>query len=236
MDVNLRKAFEAEMAEAKRRFLAGAFERAFHHLERAHVLGQRFVVPHGRCHWLFLRVGWARRSWPEVRGQVIRLILGTIGSMVGRVPIGNTGGTNIGMFERRNLVVKSGIVAVVDREDQERGDEHSGEMADGQGFVPGESALLGYPDHRGRSQNAEQGRRRIEADRGPSQDGLHSMDSMIMLRLRSAHMAGMLIGFRLGTQEDLACHHGRGHGRQGHESANLMGSQQVSPQIHLLLP
>ena len=33
-------------------------------------------------------------------GQIVRIVLGTLGSAVGLVPVGNTGGTNVSMFKR----------------------------------------------------------------------------------------------------------------------------------------
>jgi len=33
-------------------------------------------------------------------GQVVRLVLGMLGSAVGKVPVGNTGGSNVSMFKR----------------------------------------------------------------------------------------------------------------------------------------
>ena len=33
-------------------------------------------------------------------GQTVRILLGILGSAVGVVPVGNTGGTDIGMFKR----------------------------------------------------------------------------------------------------------------------------------------
>jgi len=33
-------------------------------------------------------------------GQVVRLVLGVLGSAVGKVPVGNTGGSNVSMFKR----------------------------------------------------------------------------------------------------------------------------------------
>ncbi len=99
----LRNAFEREMAEARRCWLAGRFDLAFAHLERAHVLGQRHVVPHGRSHWWMLRVGVARRRPGEVAGQFARIVIGTVGSAIGIVPVGNTGGTDVSMFARRPI-------------------------------------------------------------------------------------------------------------------------------------
>jgi hypothetical protein len=96
----LRQAFEAEMAAASHLYEKGRLDQAFKHLEVAHVLGQRHVVPHVRTHWAMLKVGLTRRSRQEVLGQAVRIVLGAVGSALGTVPVGNTGGTNIGMFKR----------------------------------------------------------------------------------------------------------------------------------------
>ena len=96
----LKEAFEREMTEAQRLYCSGRLDQAFKHLEIAHVLGQRHVVPHVRSHWLMLKIGLRRRSAKEVVGQVICIVLGALGSAVGVVPTGNTGGTNISMFKR----------------------------------------------------------------------------------------------------------------------------------------
>ena len=95
-----RRAFETEMAAGRRLIESGDLDEAFRRIERAHVLGQRYVVPHVRAHWRMLRIGLARRSIREIRGQVPRLVFGAIGSAVGVVPTGNTGGCNISMFAR----------------------------------------------------------------------------------------------------------------------------------------
>lgn len=98
MKANLKDAFETEMTTAYSLFQNGSLHEAFRHLERAHVMGQRYVVPHVRSHWLMLRIGLARHSVTEVWGQAMRIALGALGSAVDVVPIGNTGGTIISMF------------------------------------------------------------------------------------------------------------------------------------------
>lgn len=45
-------------------------------------------------------------------GQVLRILLGAIGSAIGVVPVGNTGGTNISMFQR--LPVSPELQAIID--------------------------------------------------------------------------------------------------------------------------
>lgn len=67
-------------------------------LKRAHVLGQLVVWPHVYTHWLMLLVAWQQRQFGAVFGQFIRMVLGVIGSAVGKVPIGNTGDSEISMF------------------------------------------------------------------------------------------------------------------------------------------
>lgn len=109
----LKEAFEREMDEAQRLYRDGQLDQAFKHLETAHVLGQRRVVPHVRSHWLMLKVGLHRRSAPEVFGQAVRIVLGALGSAVGVVPVGNTGGINISMFKR--LPIEPDIAGILDK-------------------------------------------------------------------------------------------------------------------------
>lgn len=100
MNPRQRHAFDREVFLAKNLMAAGDLERAFGHLERAHVIGQKFVGAHSKTHWLMLRLERRRRRGGAVVGQLVRLVLGAIGSAVGVVPTGNTGGTDISMFKR----------------------------------------------------------------------------------------------------------------------------------------
>jgi hypothetical protein len=93
-------AFDNEIALAKELIAKGELEASFPHLERAHIIGQAFVVPHATTHWLMLRVEFRRRRVMAVFGQTVRIVLGMLGSAVGVVPAGNTGGTDISMFKR----------------------------------------------------------------------------------------------------------------------------------------
>jgi hypothetical protein len=108
----LKDTFDAEMAAAYRAFHAGRLDESFRHLETAHILGQSYVMPHVRTHWLMLRIGWSRHSVREVWGQAMRIVLGALGSALGIVPIGNTGGTNISMFKR--LPISPALAALLE--------------------------------------------------------------------------------------------------------------------------
>lgn len=94
-----RVAFDNEIALAKEFIARGALETGFAHIERAHVIGQAFVVPHARSHWLMLNVECRRRRPVAAFGQVVRIVLGALGSAVGVVPVGNTGGSDVSMFK-----------------------------------------------------------------------------------------------------------------------------------------
>lgn len=113
MRQELKQAFESEMVAARRLYEEGRLDLAFKHLELAHVLGQRHVAPHIRSHWLMLKIGIRRRSANEVLGQAVRIFLGAVGSAIGVVPVGNTGGTDISMFKR--LPIDSRIARLLDR-------------------------------------------------------------------------------------------------------------------------
>jgi Protein of unknown function (DUF3703) len=95
-----RVAFDTEISMAKERISRGDLETGFAHLERAHVIGQAFVGPHARSHWLMLKVELRRRRPVAAIGQALRIVLGGLGSAVGVVPVGNTGGSNVSMFKR----------------------------------------------------------------------------------------------------------------------------------------
>lgn len=91
-------AFDEAMGEASRQVGEGDAAGAFRSLERAHVLGQSRFGPHVRVHVAMLRVAWSRRDGREISGQCLRLALVPLGHLVGRLPLGNTGGANVSAF------------------------------------------------------------------------------------------------------------------------------------------
>ena len=113
MNTVLRRAFEQEI-DLGRAFLSnGDLEHAFRHFERAHVLGQNHVGPHVKSHWLMLKLELRRGRFADAFGQVIRIVLGALGSAIGIVPTGNTGGTDISMFKR--LPIAAELQSIIDR-------------------------------------------------------------------------------------------------------------------------
>ncbi|MBP7703700.1 MAG: DUF3703 domain-containing protein [Caulobacter sp.] len=88
-------AYRSVMKEARGAYGAGALDHCFSLLERAHILGQPWIVPHTVSHWMMLKVGLRRGDLREIWGQVIRLAFGGLLSAVGILPEGNTGGADV---------------------------------------------------------------------------------------------------------------------------------------------
>jgi hypothetical protein len=100
MHPTLQAAYAAEIRSFELALARNDLGSAFTHLEHAHVLGQWHVGPHVRAHLGMLRIGWRRRDLQEVLGQLLRIPGGAIGSAIGRVPRGNTGGSRVSAFRK----------------------------------------------------------------------------------------------------------------------------------------
>ena len=96
----IRPYVEREILAAYQAEARGQPDVAFSHLERAHVLGQTSTVEHVRVHWHMLLWGIRQRDVRECLGQLLRVIGAAIGTAVGLVPQGYTGGTNVNPFKR----------------------------------------------------------------------------------------------------------------------------------------
>jgi len=109
----LRRGLQLEFDAARRAIAGGDLDAGFRHLERAHVLGQAFVIPHVKSHLGMLRVGVLRRDAREILGQLVRVPGAAIGSLLGHVPLGNTGGANVPPF--RSLPVPDDLADILRR-------------------------------------------------------------------------------------------------------------------------
>lgn len=87
--------YEAELHASELARAEGNPSQEWRHLERAHILGQRWPVEHNAVHWRMLKFGFRVKNTREIVGQLPRLVFGGIKSFVGTVPIGNTGGANV---------------------------------------------------------------------------------------------------------------------------------------------
>lgn len=67
-------------------------------LEAAHVVGQTRLGPHLQVHGLMLALAWETRAAKEMVGQIFRIALVPLGHLLGRLPLGNSGRSNISAF------------------------------------------------------------------------------------------------------------------------------------------
>jgi hypothetical protein len=91
----------------------GELDRAFAHLERAHILSQRLTIMHVRTHLAMLTIGWKRRDAREVVGQLSRAVAAALFSRIW-IPLGNTGGANVSAF--KPMVVPEDLRALLESE------------------------------------------------------------------------------------------------------------------------
>ena len=92
---SLKPFFDVELEKSKIEFSNENFKNAWNHLERAHIIGQKYPFSHTFVHWKMLQFGFKIKNQKEIFGQIPRLIFGGVKSFVGKIPIGNPGGSNV---------------------------------------------------------------------------------------------------------------------------------------------
>ena len=95
MASHAQQVFRQEMDLAKGCYAARRWAETIHHLERAHIVGQRYFWGHLISHLWMLRVAWVRQDVREGLGQFTRILAVPLGYVSGWVPVGNTGGANV---------------------------------------------------------------------------------------------------------------------------------------------
>lgn len=108
----LRTALKIELALAHEHTSRRDFDAAFSHLERAHILSQRFTFAHAGVHLRMLHLGWKRRDAREVLGQSTRIVAALAFSRLW-VPTGNTGGANVSPL--RPMPLPADLAALLDK-------------------------------------------------------------------------------------------------------------------------
>jgi len=96
----IRPRVQAELDAAITAEARGHFDSAFGHLERAHVLGQASTLEHVRVHWRMLRFALRHDRAADAFGQAWRFAGAAALTVLGLVPAGNTGGSNVNGFAR----------------------------------------------------------------------------------------------------------------------------------------
>ncbi len=111
MTQTITQAFASEWQAATSAREARQFDRAFAHLERAHILGQRRTWLHMRSHLGMLAIAWQRRDVREIVGQLTRIFAAAAFSRIW-VPEGNTGGANVSAV--RPMAIPDDLRAILD--------------------------------------------------------------------------------------------------------------------------
>lgn len=97
--LHARSLIASEMAAYRAARIANDPPTAWAALERAHIISQPFLGPHIANHLAMLSFAVDQRDWREMVGQIARLALAPLGSLTGRIPVGNTGRSNVSAFK-----------------------------------------------------------------------------------------------------------------------------------------
>ena len=111
---NLRELVGLELERHDISAATGEIDAAWWALERAHILSQPDLPLHLRVHRTMLGYALRLGDLREVAGQTLRLLLAPIGSLTGRIPVGNTGRSNVSAFEA--MPIPADLRAAIDAE------------------------------------------------------------------------------------------------------------------------
>jgi hypothetical protein len=101
--LDLANAFKSEIESALLSKRQGRKDLEWSHLERAHILGQFHALWHLRVHVLMIEYSVRYCNLKELLGQLPRIFLAMPGSITGLAPVGNTGGSDVGIFQAMEI-------------------------------------------------------------------------------------------------------------------------------------
>lgn len=97
--MNRYQAFELECSRAVAAENMADWPTAEMHWSRAHILGQPRVGPHLRTHLALARMYLRQNRFGDAFGQWLRFALVVPGTLLHRLPAGNTGLSNVSAFK-----------------------------------------------------------------------------------------------------------------------------------------
>lgn len=101
-----------ELSKAKKALDSNDYAISWNHLERAHILGQPYPWQHTVVHWKMLSFGVRIKNRREIFGQIPRLLFGGVKSFVGKIPTGNTGGSNVHAL--KSMPIAEDLLAIIE--------------------------------------------------------------------------------------------------------------------------
>ena len=119
IDREIRAMIVEKRHDAKAARRRGDWAHCWQLLEDAHVLSQPWAWPHVQVHASMLIAGWKARDVVEVRGQILRLLVGGPASLAGKYPVGNTGRSRVAAT--RPMTVRPDLAEILDRAGQRTG-------------------------------------------------------------------------------------------------------------------
>lgn len=97
--MSIKVLLESEVTAYREARARNDIEVSWYHLERAHIVSQPHLGLHLASHWSMLGFAVELRDWRETAGQIVRLALAPLGALTGRIPLGNTGRSNVSAFQ-----------------------------------------------------------------------------------------------------------------------------------------
>ncbi|EMK01591.1 MULTISPECIES: DUF3703 domain-containing protein [unclassified Leptospira] len=91
--------YKKELDLSKKYEEEGNLKETWRYLERAHLIGQYYPIPHTGIHFRMLLFAIDQKDIKEIAGQLIRVSFGWLGSWLNKIPVGNTGGANVPIFQ-----------------------------------------------------------------------------------------------------------------------------------------
>ncbi|MDX2218267.1 MAG: DUF3703 domain-containing protein [Burkholderiales bacterium] len=117
------EAFDHEWLLAEKAALAEDWNLAENHYSRAHILGQPRIKLHLRSHAALFSLYVVQHRWRDAWGQALRYILVVPGTWLHRLPVGNSGLSNVSAF--KPMAVPADLLPfVVGREPRKQSDKH----------------------------------------------------------------------------------------------------------------
>jgi len=108
----LRLHVRTELTASRAARRTGDVDGAWRHLERAHILSQPSAWLHTRVHASMIVLAIMVMDVRELFGQVVRILVAGIGSLVGRYPVGNTGRARVPIAQP--MAIEPDLQAVLD--------------------------------------------------------------------------------------------------------------------------
>jgi len=85
MPKELKTYYNVELKNYRIEYVGGNLKSAWNHLERAHIIGQKYPFEHTFVHWKMLHFGFKNSSFDFWQSK----------SFVGKIPVGNPEGVNV---------------------------------------------------------------------------------------------------------------------------------------------